>query len=40
MSDQPVIVHQKFVLFGFATENRVIFQDQACFPAACLALEE
>ena len=40
MSDQPVIVHQEFVLFGLAAKDGMIFQNEASFSASRLALEE
>ncbi len=40
VSDQPMTVYQKFVLFGLAAKNGMIFQNQARFSTSRLALEE
>ena len=40
MCDQSLAVYEKFVLLGFAAEDRMIFEDQAPCASSGLALKE
>ena len=39
-AQQPVTIDQKFIALGFATEDRMVVEHQACLAFASLALKD